>query len=176
MTLSKIAIIIGTTRTGRFADHPAGWLKTLVEPRSDAVFETIDLRDWPLPIYDDPKSPLWATPENELAQAWGRKLAEFDGFIFITAEYNHGIPAVLKNAIDWVYPQLNRKAASFVGYGGVGAARAIEQLRLNLIETAGRPAQVRGAYRRQRVSRGAAGPKDPRRFPPSGGQRQRDAG
>ena len=69
-----------------------------------------------------------------MARKWGAKVAEFDGYVFITAEYNHGIPAVLKNALDYVYNEVVRKPASFVGYGGVGGARAIEQLRLNLAE------------------------------------------
>jgi NAD(P)H-dependent FMN reductase len=75
-------------------------------------------------------TPLWSPPKNEMAQRWTKDLEAFDGFIFVTAEYNHGIPAVLKNALDYASHQLVRKPESYVGYGGVGAARAIEQLRL----------------------------------------------
>src|SRR5262249_19541029 len=87
-----------------------------------------------MPFFNEPKSPVWEPPNNEVARRWGRKVAEFDGYIFVTGEYNHGLPAVLKNAIDHAYHEFNRKPAAFVGYGGVGAARSIEHLRLVLIE------------------------------------------
>jgi NAD(P)H-dependent FMN reductase len=96
-----------------------------------------------MPFFDQPKSPLREASKNEVAQRWARKLAELDGFIFVTGEYNHGIPAVLKNALDHVYVELNRKPASFIGYGNAGGARAVEQLRLNLVEM--QVAPLRGA-------------------------------
>ena len=132
----RIAIIVGTTRTGRFADRPTQWILELARARARdaAEFEVLDLRDYPMPFFDEPRAPLWAPPQNETARKWAAKLAEFDGFIFVTAEYNHGIPGVLKNALDYAYVEFNRKPAAFVGYGGVGAARAVEQLRLNAIE------------------------------------------
>jgi NAD(P)H-dependent FMN reductase len=77
---------------------------------------------------------LFVPPKNEVAQRWARKIGELDGFVFVTAEYNHGIPAVLKNTLDYAYAEYNRKPAAFVGYGGVGGARAVEQLRLVLSE------------------------------------------
>ena len=79
-------------------------------------------------------SSLWSPSKNEVAQAWQKKVAEFDGFIFTAAEYSRGPAAVLKNALDYAYTEWNRKPAAFVGYGGVGGARAIEQLRLNAVE------------------------------------------
>jgi NAD(P)H-dependent FMN reductase len=79
-------------------------------------------------------SPAWAPPKNEIAQRWAKKVAELDGFIFVTAEYNHGMPAALKNALDYAFREFNRKPAAYVGYGGVGAARAVEQLRLVNVE------------------------------------------
>jgi len=130
----RIGIVIGSTRTGRFADRPAEWLMRLASKRTDAAYELVDLRDYPLPFFDEPKSPLREPAKNEVAQRWARKVGELDGFVFITAEYNHGITAALKNAIDYVYPEWNRKAAGFVAYGNAGGARAVEQLRLNLIE------------------------------------------
>jgi NAD(P)H-dependent FMN reductase len=96
--------------------------------------ELLDLRDYPLPFFNESTSPAWAMPHNEVAQRWAKWVAAMDGFIFVTAEYNHGIPAVLKNALDYAYKEFNRKPAAYVGYGGVGAARAIEQLRLVNVE------------------------------------------
>ena len=130
MSKSKIAVILSTTRAGRFADKLAAWLLELASVRQEMEFELVDLRVYPLPFFDEPLPPLWAPPQNEIAQRWVKKLDAFDGFVFVTAEYNRGIPAVLKNALDYVSHQLARKPASYVGYGGVGAARAIEQLRL----------------------------------------------
>jgi NAD(P)H-dependent FMN reductase len=94
-----------------------------------------------MPFFDEPASPLWAPPKNEVALRWARKVAEMDGFIFVTAEYNHGIPAVLKNALDYAYKEFNHKPAAYVGYGGVGAARSIEHLRLVNIELQMAPAR-----------------------------------
>ena len=128
----KIGIILGTTRPARFADRPARWLMDLACRRDDAEFEIVDLRDYPMPFFEEEQSPMLTPPRNAAALRWGRKMAELDGYIFITPEYNHGIPAVLKNALDYAYAEYNRKPASFVGYGGVGAARGVEQLRLVL--------------------------------------------
>jgi NAD(P)H-dependent FMN reductase len=134
MVKPKIGIIIGTTRQGRFGDKPARWFHALAARRDDMDYEIVDLRDYPLPLFDEPTSPAWGAPTNEVAQRWGRKMAEMDGYVFITAEYNHGIAGALKNAIDHAYKEFNRKPASFVGYGGVGGARAVEQLRLVCVE------------------------------------------
>ena len=134
MSKHRVGIILSTTRAGRFADKVGAWLLGLVAAREDMEFELVDLRDYPLPFFDEPMSPLWTPPKNEVALRWTKKIATFDGFVFVTAEYNHGIPAVLKNAVDYVAHELARKPAAYVGYGGVGAARAIEQLRLVNIE------------------------------------------
>src|SRR5258708_12259614 len=87
-----------------------------------------------MPFFDEPATNAWVPSKNEVAQRWQKKVAEFDGYIFVTAEYNRGIPAVLKNALDYAYTEWNRKAAAYVGYGSVGAARSIEQLRLMCLE------------------------------------------
>lgn len=130
----KIGIILSTTRTGRFADKPAAWLSNIAKQRHDATFEIVDLRDYPMPFFDEPRSPMMVPPQNEVAQRWAKKLAELDGFVFITAEYNHSISGVLKNALDYAYGEFNRKPASFVAYGNAGGARGVEQLRLILAE------------------------------------------
>lgn len=132
--LLRIGIVLGSTRTGRFADRPAEWLLKIAELRGDATYELVDLRDYPLPFFDEPKSPLREPAKNEVAVHWARKVGELDAFIFVTSEYNHSIPASLKNAIDYVYPEWNRKPAGFVAYGNAGGARAVEQLRQILVE------------------------------------------
>ena len=134
MDLPNIAIIMSTTRAARFGDIPALWILGLAEARGDMNIELLDLRDYPMPFFDETASNAWVPSTNEVAQGWQRKVAEFDGYIFVTAEYNRGIPAVLKNALDYAYPEWNRTPAACLGYGSVGGARAVEQLRLNLIE------------------------------------------
>ena len=123
---------MSTTRPGRFADVPTQWLFKIANERDDGDFEIVDLRDYPMPFFEE-KAPLHqAPPQNEVALRWGKKIASLDGYIFITAEYNHGIPAVLKNAVDYLFSEIQRKPATFLGYGGTGAARAIGQLELIL--------------------------------------------
>jgi NAD(P)H-dependent FMN reductase len=129
-----IGIVIGSTREGRFGDKPARWVHELAMARAGLSFELIDLRDHPLPFFDEPMSPAWAPVKNEAARRWAEKLATLDGLIVVTPEYNHGPTAVLKNAFDYAYKEFSRKPIAFVGYGGVGAARAVEQLRLVAVE------------------------------------------
>ena len=126
----KIAIIISTSRETRFGDKPSQWIHDIASQRDDLTTEIIDLRDFPMPFFDEVASNAWVPSKNEVAQRWQKKVAGFDGYIFVTAEYNHSMPAVLKNALDYAYPEWNKKAAGFVGYGGVGGSRAVEQLRL----------------------------------------------
>ena len=130
MEKPKIAIIIGTTRAVRFGEKPAKWIYGIASQRSDMQVELVDLRDYPMPFFDEVASNAWVPSKNEIALRWQKKVAEFDGYIFITAEYNHGISAVLKNALDYAYNEWNKKPAAYIGYGSVGGARAVEQLRL----------------------------------------------
>jgi NAD(P)H-dependent FMN reductase len=130
----RIGIVIGSTREGRFGDKPAHWIHEIATRRSDLDVELIDLRDHPLPFFNEPMSPAWAPVKNEAARRWADKLATLDGLIVVTPEYNHGPSAVLKNAFDYVHKEFIRKPIGFVGYGGVGAARAVEQLRLVAVE------------------------------------------
>ena len=130
MSKPRIAIIISTTRAARFGHKPAQWVKDIAAQRDDIETEIVDLRDFPMPFFDEVASNAWAPTQNPVGQRWQKKIAEFDGYIFVTAEYNRGIPASLKNALDYAYPEWNKKAAAFVGYGAVGGARAIEHLRL----------------------------------------------
>lgn len=130
----RIAVVIGSVREKRFAEKPARWIADLVNQRADAEAEIVDLKDYPMAIFAEPASPLRATPKDEHARRWQAKLDEFDGYIFTAAEYNHAPTGVLKNALDYAGSQVFRKPAGFVGYGGVGGARAVEHLRLIAVE------------------------------------------
>jgi NAD(P)H-dependent FMN reductase len=134
MTLPKIGIILSTTRQGRFADKPAAWLQSITAERTDMSFELIDLRDYPLPMFDWPASPARKPIDIPELGPWRAKIDSLDGYIFITAEYNHSVPAVLKNAMDHLYAEWVRKPAAYVGYGNTGGARAVEHLRNICVE------------------------------------------
>lgn len=130
--MTVISIIVGSVRQGRLAISPARWILERLRQQEGVDARLLDLQDYPMPFFDAPLPP--AMPgrpayENPVVQRWTQAIAESDGFIIITPEYNHGPPAVLKNAIDWVFPEWARKAVAFVGHGSVGGARAIEQLR-----------------------------------------------
>jgi NAD(P)H-dependent FMN reductase len=133
-TKPRIGIVISTTRATRFADKPTNWLKAIAEARDDIEVEIVDLRDFPMPFFEEAISPGYAPVAHPAAQAWAKTMARLDGYIFITAEYNHSISGVLKNALDHAYPEYGKKPAAFLGYGGVGGARAVQQLRLILAE------------------------------------------
>jgi len=126
----RIGIVIGSTREGRFGEKPAHWIYEIAKQRTDLAFELIDLRDHPLPFFNEPRSPAYGPVNNEAARLWAGKLATLDGLIVVTPEYNHGPSAVLKNAFDYAYKEFNRKPIGFVGYGGVGAARAVARLNI----------------------------------------------
>ncbi|MGN6550839.1 MAG: NADPH-dependent FMN reductase [Pararhizobium sp.] len=130
----KIGVVISTTREGRFGDKPAKWIAELAAKRGDLDVEIVDLVDYPMPFFEEATSPAYAPPANAVARKWASKVDSLDGFIFVTAEYNRAPTAVLKNALDYAYREFNRKPAAYVGYGGVGAARAVEQLRLINVE------------------------------------------
>ena len=134
MSTPRIAVIIGSTRKTRFADKPARWFMDQVADHADLDFELVDLRDQDLPFFDEAASNLWAPSSDPRAVAWQQKLAGFDGFVFVVAEYNHSITGALKNALDQAYKEWNRKPMAALAYGGVGGARAVEQLRLIAVE------------------------------------------
>ena len=128
--MTTIAIILGSTRPGRNGEAVAKWVRDIAVKRDDATFELVDLADFPLPHFDEPGSPAWGNYQNEHTKAWSAKIAQFDGYVFVTPEYNHSTSGVLKNALDYLYNEWNNKAAAFVSYGSVGGARAVEHLRL----------------------------------------------
>lgn len=124
-----IAVIIGSTRPARFADKPAQWILKQAKARQDMDVELVDLRDHPMPFFDELSTNLYVPSQNPDAIRWQKTVAKYDGFIFVVPEYNHSLPGVLKNALDQAYNEWNRKPFTAVGYGGVGAARSIEHLR-----------------------------------------------
>jgi NAD(P)H-dependent FMN reductase len=135
--MTVISVIVGSTRQGRFSEKPAQWIFQRLKNRGGVDARLLDLRDFPMPFFDQPVPP--AMPgrpayENEVVKKWTAEIARSDGFIFVTPEYNYGPSAVLKNALDWVYPEWNRKAAAFVSYGSAMGARGVQQLRLTAIE------------------------------------------
>jgi NAD(P)H-dependent FMN reductase len=131
----RIQVILGSTREGRAGEQVARWVADLAAQRSDVDIELVDLRDFPLPFFDSPVSPKRALSDDPRVQAWAAKVAEADGYIFVTPEYNYGYPAVLKNALDHLYYQWNDKPVGFVGYGGIaGGIRAVQQLRQVVVE------------------------------------------
>jgi NAD(P)H-dependent FMN reductase len=135
--LINISIVVGSTRRGRFSEKPAQWILHLLEKRTDVATRLLDLRDFPMPFFEENMSPSRAVPGsygNEVVRQWSAAVGEGDGFIIVSPEYNYGPPAVLKNALDWLYKEWNRKPAAFVSYGGVGGARSVQQLREISIE------------------------------------------
>ncbi|MFM0385701.1 NADPH-dependent FMN reductase [Paraburkholderia dipogonis] len=135
--MTTISVIIGSTREGRFSEKPAKWIFEQIQKREGVKAQLLDLRDFPLPFFDQPVPPAMpgrAPYENEVVKKWTAEIAQSDGFVFVTPEYNYGPSAVLKNSIDWVYPEWNRKATAFVSYGGAAGARSVQQLREIAVE------------------------------------------
>lgn len=125
----KIAVILGSTREGRNGAAVADWVMEKAAGRAAADYELVDLRDYPLPMFDEPTGPSYGPSKRPEVMAWSAKVAEFDGYVFVAPEYNHSFSAVLKNALDHLYVEFNNKAAAFVSYGAFAGARAVEQLR-----------------------------------------------
>ena len=130
----KIALIIGSTRATRFADIPAQWMLAQAQARSDMTVELVDLRDFELPLFNEMASNAWMPSADPRAIAWQNKLAGFDGYIFVVAEYNRSITGSLKNALDQAYVEWNHKPMAAIAYGAVGGTRALEHLRTIAVE------------------------------------------
>ena len=129
MSVPKIGIIISSTRASRVGEQAARFVESVASKRTELSFEIVDLRDYPMPFFDEVASNAYVPSTNEVAQRWQKKVASFDGYIFVTAEYNNSITGVLKNALDYAYPEWNRKAAAYFSYGSAGGARAVQHLR-----------------------------------------------
>lgn len=128
--MTRIAIILGSTKPGRNGEAVAKWAYELAKKRTDAEFELVDVAEFNLPLYDEPYPAMMQQYTKEHTKKWSQKINEFDGYIFVTAEYNHSIPGALKNAIDFLNVEWKNKAAGFISYGSAGGARAVEHLRL----------------------------------------------
>src|SRR3989338_646413 len=128
----KLKIIIGSTREGRFSEKPALWVFNSIKEEKGIEAELLDLKDYPMPFFNSKITPKGIKDGNyadEIVRKWSEKIKEADAFIVITPEYNHGYPAVLKNALDWLFYEWNGKPVGFVSYGTNGGVRSIEQLR-----------------------------------------------
>lgn len=130
----KVAVIIGSTRPGRNGEAVGKWVYEVAKQRTDATYELIDLLEVNLPLLDEPNSPAMQKYTKQHTKDWSARIAPFDAFVFVTAEYNHGVPAALKNALDFLYKEWNNKACGFVAYGNAGGARAVEHLRATVAE------------------------------------------
>ncbi|MEV5795739.1 NAD(P)H-dependent oxidoreductase [Streptomyces sp. NPDC052192] len=128
--MTKIGIILGSTRPGRNGEAVARWVYDIASKRTDAEFELVDLLDYKLPLLDEALPPSLGQYSQPHTHEWASKIASFDGFVMVTPEYNHSTSGALKNAIDYLYAEWNNKAVAFVGYGGLGGTRAVEHLRL----------------------------------------------
>jgi NAD(P)H-dependent FMN reductase len=129
-TMMRVAVIVGSTRPGRVGESVARWVHEIAQRRTDAEFELVDIKDFNLPLLDEPVPPSMGQYSQPHTKAWAAKINQFDAFVFVTPEYNHGTSGALKNAIDYLYREWNNKAAGFVGYGSAGGTRAVESLRL----------------------------------------------
>ncbi|MGV4988629.1 NADPH-dependent FMN reductase [Streptomyces sp. NRAIS4] len=132
--MPAIGIILGSTRPNRVGDQVARWVLEHASRRTDASFELLDLREHPLPHLDEPMPPSLGQYQHEHTRRWAATIAAYDGFVIVTPEYNHGIPGVLKNALDHLYAEWNNKVLGLVSYGAAGGVRSAEQLRLAAAE------------------------------------------
>jgi NAD(P)H-dependent FMN reductase len=130
----KIGVVTGSTRPGRNTEQVASWVMDQLKIRNDAQYELVDIADYNLPLLDESIPPSMAMYSKDHTKRWAAKVAEFDGYIFVTPEYNHSVPAALKNALDFVYGEWNNKVAGFVSFGSAGGVRAVEQLRQIMAE------------------------------------------
>ncbi|SCL27559.1 NAD(P)H-dependent FMN reductase [Micromonospora rhizosphaerae] len=128
--MTRIGIIIGSTRPGRNGEAVARWVHDIATKRGDAEYELVDIKDFNLPHLDEMAPPSLGQYTQPHTLRWADKIASFDGYVFVTPEYNHSTSGALKNAIDFLYAEWNNKAAGFVSYGSVGGTRAVEHLRL----------------------------------------------
>lgn len=131
---TDIQVLIGSTREGRLGGPIGSWFHQLASQRDDIEVELIDLEEWDLPVFSSPIPPASGRYTSDIQRRWGDKVAEADGYVIVSAEYNHGYPAAIKNALDYVFAEWGYKPFAFVGYGNTGGARSVEQLRQVVVE------------------------------------------
>ncbi len=127
--LIRIAVIVGTTRPGRASTAVADWYMNAIKDVPGIETERIEVADLSLPLFDEPQSPSTGVYQNQHSKKWSERIAPFDAYVWVTAEYNHSVPASLKNAIDYLYHEWVRKPVALVSYGAMGGVRAAEHLR-----------------------------------------------
>ena len=127
--MTRIGIIIGSTRPGRKGEAVAQWVHEIAERRTDADYELVDIADYALPHFDELLPPAADQYQKPHTFTWAEKIASLDGFVIVTPEYNHSVPGALKNALDFLYKEWTNKAVGFVSYGAAGGTRAVEHLR-----------------------------------------------
>ena len=131
----KIQIIFGSTREGRNGEKVCKWITEIAKNNKDFETEVLDLKELDLPMFHDPKPPFFGEYSYDYTKKWSKKIMEGAAYIIVTPEYNHGYPAVLKNALDHLYKEWNNKPVAFVSYGGSsGGTRCVEQLRQVAVE------------------------------------------
>lgn len=136
MNKLNIKIILASVRDGRFGDKPAKWIADIAKEIDGFSVELLDLKDYSLPLFAEAISPAYVEGDysNPLTNHWAGKIDSADAFIVVTPEYNHGYPSSLKNNIDYLYKEWNKKPVAFVGYGTTGGAFAVGQLRQVAVE------------------------------------------
>jgi NAD(P)H-dependent FMN reductase len=133
--MTHVQVVLGSTRQGRFGDKVAHWFMQHATAHPDLSAELVDLADWPLPFFNSPVPPAMLESQDPAVLAWSEQVSAADAYVLVTPEYNHGYPAVLKNALDHLVRPWRDKPVGFVGYGGAGAGiRAVEQLRQVVLE------------------------------------------
>ncbi len=144
MKTLNIKIILASVREGRFGEKPAKWITEIAKGIESFSIELLDLKDYALPIFAEPISPAYVQGVyvNPLVNRWAEKISSADGFIVVTPEYNHGYPSSLKNNIDYLYKEWNKKPIAFVGYGTTGGSFAVGQLRQVAIELQMAPIRI----------------------------------
>lgn len=126
----KIQVIVGSVRAQRLCPQIAAWVAEIGrEILVDGDLELVDLKDWPLPMDDEPEIPARGVYVNPHTEGWSRKVREADAVVFVTPQYNWGYPAALKNAIDHLHGEWAGKPAMIVSYGSRGGGLCAGQLR-----------------------------------------------
>lgn len=137
--MMTLAVIVGSTRPVRRTAVAAEWVADVASRHpavldGTATVDLVDLADFDLPLLDEPLPAIFGEYGCEHTRRWAETIDACDGFVFVTPEYNHGVPGALKNAIDFLFAEWNDKAAGFVSHGVHGGTRAVEHLRLVLAE------------------------------------------
>lgn len=140
----RIAVLVGSTRPGRKSRMVADWVATVARDlpsvrAAEAVVEVVDIEEACLPLLDEPIPPVFGAYQHDHSRAWSQTVARFDAFVIVTPEYNHSVPAALKNAIDYLYAEWNFAPVGFVGFGLTGGVRAVEHLRQIMTEVKALP-------------------------------------